>query len=268
MAKSCEPHISYWKRTFFGLVAIAIVMSPPPQAWGVNVNSDKEIVANTTDTNQQVVNAANITLTVNGTLDFTGTAAVNVNGQTGATIINNAGATIQSTANATIRSITGTPTGLTITNSGTIQSTGSNQAIQVQNDSNFTLTNNAGGLISGVGSAINFVTVGGTINNSGTISTSASNGQAIQTSAGTGLTLNNNAGGVISAASIAVRIFDNNTINNSGTISSDSLSFSIRGNNNTIILKEGSIIVGNIGVNAGLTGNTLKIEQGFGQTYF
>ncbi|MCS5610047.1 MAG: hypothetical protein NZ961_06510, partial [Candidatus Poribacteria bacterium] len=232
--------------------------------------ADKTVGAGVNEPDEQRFNANNLTLTNNGTIDPGGNRAINNNaGNTGITIINNAGATITSTTNATIRSYHASGNDLTITNSGTIQTTASNQAIQVKNDTNFTLTNNAGGVISGVGSAINFVTVGGTINNSGTISTSATNGQAIQVSEGTGLTINNNAGGVISADQIAVRVFDNNTITNRGKISSDYKSIDLRGDNNTITLKEGSILVGSIGLNAtATTGNILKIEQGYGQAYF
>ncbi len=262
---------SYWKSLFPLLIAIVIIFAIPSQALAQDVLvADKTVGVGVNEPDQQQFNANNLTLTNSGTIDPGGARAIsNVNANTGITIINNAGATITSTTSATIRSILAGGNDLTITNSGTIQTTASNQAIQVKNDTNFTLTNNAGGVISGVGPAINLVTVGGTINNSGTISTSATNGQAIQASAGTGLTINNNAGGVISGATIAVRVFNNNTIINSGTISSDTQSLSIRGDNNTITLKEGSILVGSIGLNAtATTGNILKIDQGFGQSYF
>jgi len=257
-------------RTLFLLLAIALLFPSKALAQDVLV-ADKTVGAGVNEPDEQRFRGNNLTLTNNGTIDPGGNRAINNNsGNTGITIINNAGATITSTTNATIRSILADGNDLTITNSGTIQTTASNQAIQVKNDTNFTLTNNAGGVISGVGSAINFVTVGGTINNSGTISTSATNGQAIQVSEGTGLTINNNAGGVISANNITVRVFDNNTITNRGKISSDNHhSINIRGANNTITLKEGSILVGAIGLNAtATTGNILKIEQGYGQAYF
>lgn len=269
MEKFYTAYFSYWKRAFFLLLAIALLFPSKALAQDVLV-ADKTVGAGVNEPDEQRFRANNLTLTNNGTIDPGGNRAINNNsGNTGITIINNAGATITSTTNATIRSILADGNDLTITNSGTIQTTASNQAIQVKNDTNFTLTNNAGGVISGVGSAINFVTVGGTINNSGTISTSATNGQAIQVSEGTGLTINNNAGGVISADQIAVRVFDNNTITNRGKISSDYKSIDLRGDNNTITLKEGSILVGSIGLNAtATTGNILKIEQGYGQAYF
>ncbi len=269
MEKFYTAYFSYWNRAFFLLLAIALLFPSKALAQDVLV-ADKTVGVGVNEPDEQRFNANNLTLTNNGTIDPGGNRAINNNaGNTGITIINNAGATITSTTNATIRSILAGGNDLTITNSGTIQTTASNQAIQVKNDTNFTLTNNAGGVISGVGSAINFVTVGGTINNSGTISTSATNGQAIQVSEGTGLTINNNAGGVISADQIAVRVFDNNTITNRGKISSDYKSIDLRGDNNTITLKEGSILVGYIGLNAtATTGNILKIEQGYGQAYF
>jgi hypothetical protein len=265
MEMLCTRVPTNWKRVVF--VAIAILITTPPQAWGTDV------IVNSNTTSRQTIAANDDTLTNNATIDFTGLAAVNINTRTGVTITNNG--TIQSTGARTINALTGT-TNLTITNSGTIQTTGASQAINVTADTNFTLTNNAGGVISGLSTAINMQNVGGTINNSGTISTSGTGStQTLQFSGGTGLTLNNNAGGIISSAGTnsTIRIFQNNTITNSGSIINSNLdagsSFSIRGNDNTITLKEGSLLVGPITfTSAATSGNKLQIDQGFGQAYF
>jgi len=270
MEKFCARHISYWKRTFFGLVAVAILIAPPPQAWAVNVSVDTTIPANTTDTNQQTINANDITLTVDGTLDFASPRTIDVGTFTGVTIINNAGATINSSDTGTTETIyANNGEGLTIINSGTISADG-NRAIRIRNDTSFSIINNAGGLITSTSGTINLPANTGTITNSGTITTTGAN-DTIRTSGsvGTGVVITNNAGGIISNASTnsAIRLNGLDSIIDSGSIINSSTGFSIRfdGNNNTATLKEGSILVGTIQLDAGTTGNTLKIEQGFGQ---
>jgi hypothetical protein len=269
MEKFCAPTTSYWKRTFFGWVAITILIVIPPQAWAVNVNADKSIDANTTDTNEQTINATNLTLTNNGTINVTAGSSVNVNGQSGTTITNNAGATITTAGSRAIDANAGTPTGLTINNSGTISADGA-QTIRVRQDTNFSLTNNAGASITGAGNGITMAFSGGTINNSGTISVTGSN-PAINSENSTGLTINNKAGGLVTGSGVRiVNLGNGDTLVNSGSITNTGTGESIRftGNNTTVTLKEGSIVVGDIRFTTGTTGNTLKIEQGFGQAYF
>ena len=87
------------------------------------------------------------------------------------------------------------------------------------------------------------------------------------------MTITNNAGGVISSTGgVVVRLEGTDTLINSGTIKREDITtgnaLRIDGSNNTVTLKEGSILVGNITVITGNTGNTLQIDQGFGQTYF
>ena len=239
----------------------------------MNVSVDTTIPANTTDTNQQTINANDITLTVDGTLDFASPRTIDVGTFTGVTIINNAGATINSSDTGTTETIyANNGEGLTIINSGTISADG-NRAIRIRNDTSFSIINNAGGLITSTSGTINLPANTGTITNSGTITTTGAN-DTIRTSGsvGTGVVITNNAGGIISNASTnsAIRLNGLDSIINSGSIINSSTGFSIRfdGNNNTATLKEGSILVGTIQLDAGTTGNTLKIEQGFGQAYF
>ena len=263
-------YTSYCKRAFFAWVAILVLIAIPPQAWGVDVVINSNSIAQQTP-------GANDTLTVNNnaTLDVTGTSAVALAGNDGISITVDAGSTINSSVINTIDAQTGgAADNLTIINSGTITSAG-NRAIALNTAATgFSLTNNAGASISATFAAINLQGSAGTITNSGTMS---SGGSTIQTgTAGVGATtIINNAGGVITSTgngNAVIRLEDNDTLINSGSIIREfgptAVGIRIGGDNNTITLKEGSVLVGIIVFNTGTTGNTLKIEQGFGQTYF
>jgi hypothetical protein len=272
MEKFCTCTSSYWKRTFWALLAIAMgVFFPVTVAAQITV--DTTISADTTS--NQVIGANNITVTNDANINFTGSGAINIVTFTGITITNNAGASINALGSGNDQAIDASNSAvnnLTITNSGTI-SANDNQTIRVNNDSNFTLTNNAGGLISAGRTAISISTGGGTITNSGTITTTGA-GEAIRTATSIGLTITNNAGGVFSSTGTSgvIRLDQNNTIINSGSIinftSVNNNAIRLDGDNNTITLKDGGLVVGLITFDAGTTGNTLKLEQGFGQAYF
>ena len=243
-------------------------------AWAVNVSVDTTISADTT--NQQTIDTDNVTLTNDANINFTGNQAVQANNRTGVTITNNAGASINALGAGNGRGINAfAATNLTITNSGTISANDAN-GIRVSNDANLTITNNAGGLITAARFTITLTGAGGTLTNSGTISaTSTSTADpTISSTTSTGLAITNNAGGVISAAGTGTVIVlsDNDTIVNSGSIlNNNSVSnnaIQLTGNNNTITLKEGSLLVGTIQLDTGTIGSTLKIDQGFGQSYF
>ena len=62
----------------------------------------------------------------------------------------------------------------------------------------------------------------------------------------------------------------NSSVANSGTIKNDVGYDSIKlyGNNSTITLKDQGIVVGKIAHGAGITGSTLKINHGVGQSYY
>ncbi|MBT5633712.1 MAG: hypothetical protein HOJ13_13380 [Nitrospina sp.] len=270
MEKFCAPTISYWKRAFFVAIAIAVFF---PVTVAAQITVDTTISADTTS--QQVLGANNVTITNDANINFTGSGAINILTFTGVTITNNAGASINALGSGNDQAIDASNSAvnnLTINNSGTI-SANDNQTIRVNNDSNFTLTNNVGGSITADRTAISISTGGGTITNSGTITTTGA-GNAIRTATSIGLTITNNAGGVISSTGTSgvIRLDQNNTIINSGSIinstSVDNNAIRLDGNNNTITLKDGGLVVGAITFDAGTTGNTLKLEQGFGQAYF
>ena len=67
-----------------------------------------------------------------------------------------------------------------------------------------------------------------------------------------------------------IRVGANSNITNSGSIKNDVGYDSIKlyGNNSTITLKEGSIIVGKIAHGADINGSTLKIKHGVGRAYY
>lgn len=130
-------------------------------------------------------------------------------------------------------SVVGGGTASTITNSGTVESTGTgNRAIRfvTSTTANVTITNNAGATIQSQGDAIqsnvNISSGSVTIDNYGTIQstgTGSNNGQAIDfnnIAAGTAtVTINNYAGGLITAADAdAIRAANGAVINNYGSI--------------------------------------------------
>ncbi len=265
MEKFCAQTTSYWKRAFLLLLVIAMLL--PSKAWATDV------IINSDQTTQQVIAADGDTLTNNATIDFATGQTIDANNRTGVTITNNSGATINASQTSSGRSINAfAAQDLTITNSGTISSTDAN-AIRVSNDTNLTITNNSGGLIKAGRFSITLTGSGGSITNSGTI-TSTSSDTTINSGTSTGLTITNNVGGIISTSGTGtvISLSNNDSIINSGSILNNNSvgnnAIQLTGNNNTITLKEGSLIVGTIQLDAGTTGNTLKIEQGFGQAYF
>ena len=250
-------------------IALFLSIFCTTKAWAVDVGTDTTLNADTIDT-QQLINAANVTLTVNALLERTsGASTVRVQSN-GVTVTNNAGASIihSSGSNKAIR-VDENQTNFTLNNSGTISSTG-NLALDMKGGSTNTINNNSGGTITSTNGTLDFNSSGGTINNSGTLS--ATNGFAIN-SAGTstGLTINNNIGGVITAVSSSstVRLDDGDTLINNGSITNTGTGFSIdfNDNNSTVTLKEGSILVGTIDISDGTTGSTIQVDQGYGQTY-
>jgi len=165
---------------------------------------------------------------------------------------------------------------LTVTNSGTITASGTT-AIDVKGTTDATITNSSGGTISSNRNTIRISktgsnnTTGMTITNSGTIT--ASNGSAIFASdSNSTATITNKIGGEITnsdTSNATIRAGASSTIVNSGKITNDVGNDAIKlyGNNATITLKDGGIVVGKID---GLlrTGSTLKFNHGVGQGYF
>ena len=170
---------------------------------------------------------------------------------------------------------------LTITNSGTIStSTNKSKAINISKSDSVSITNNSGGIIQSGGNTILGTTSPGsdntTIVNSGQIisTNSASASSAIIVSDNdSGTTITNNSGGEITSkgnkGTIIVGV--SSTITNSGTIKNKNLdknAIQLKGNNNTITLKDEGVVIGIIKAASGTTGNTLKLNHGVGKSYY
>ena len=161
---------------------------------------------------------------------------------------------------------------LTVTNTGTIRAAGS-KAINLKDTAGSTITNNLGGIIrSGAGDSISGeAATGSTITNNGTIYSDSE--RALNFFSTSTATVTNNSSGHIynSNTNEAIKLDGSSTLTNSGKIenknSSNYDSIRIVGNDNTIILKDGSILVGTIDAGS-TTGNTLKFQHGMGQGYY
>ena len=170
---------------------------------------------------------------------------------------------------------------MTITNSGTISSANNkSKAINISKSDSVSITNNSGGVIRSGGNTILGTTSPGsdntTIVNSGQIisTNSASASSAIIVSDNdSGTTITNNSGGEITSkgnkGTIIVGV--SSTITNSGTIKNKNLdknAIQLKGNNNTITLKDEGVVIGIIKAASGTTGNTLKLNHGVGKSYY
>ncbi len=168
---------------------------------------------------------------------------------------------------------------VTITNSGSIISL-SSKGINIRSAQDITITNNAGATITSLNNAISGEEVdsdseavsGTVITNSGTIFSDTKRAIYLYSGADTA-TITNNSSGVMYNTSdeTVVHVGSNSTITNSGTIqnrnSPDNDSITLQGNDNTIILKDKSILVGTIDAGT-TTGNILKFQHGVGQGYY
>ena len=192
-----------------------------------------------------------------------------------ATVVVESGGTIQGKSDA----IMGRETdGLTVINSGTIEATNA-KAINLREAQNATVTNKSGGIIFANTNAIvqqeasgGEDATGTTINNAGTIY--GVNNRAIYFFGGaTNATVTNESGGILynTSTDATVQIDTNSTLVNSGTIDNrngpSNAGIAIVGNDNTVTLKDGSILVGTID-GGSTTGNTLKFQHGMGQGYY
>ena len=198
--------------------------------------------------------------------------------RTGVSLTIHSGSTLTTTTNSNTIFTDGAD--LTITNSGTINADTS-KAINVSESDGVSITNNSGGVISSDGNTILGDAGNGadntTIQNTGKIfsTESASESSAIVfANNDTGTTITNNAGGEIyskgSTSTIILGV--SSTLTNSGSIknnkSVDTNVIQLKGNNNTVTLKDGGIVVGMIKAKSGTTGNTLKINHGVGSNYY
>ena len=198
--------------------------------------------------------------------------------RTGVSLTIHSGSTVTTTTNSNTIFTDGGD--LTITNSGTINADTS-KAINVSESDGVSITNNSGGVISSDGNTILGDAGNGadntTIENTGKIfsTESASESSAIVfANNDTGTTITNNAGGEIysKGSSSTITLGVSSTLTNSGSIknnkSVDTNVIQLKGNNNTVTLKDGGIVVGMIKAKSGTTGNTLKINHGVGSNYY
>ena len=200
--------------------------------------------------------------------------------RTGNTITVNSGSTITTETNGNTIFTDGAD--LTIINSGTISTLANkSKAINVSKSDGVSITNNSGGVITTGGNTIlGNASTGAdntTIVNSGQIistNSTSSSSAIIFADNDTGTTITNNLGGEITSkgnkGTIIVGV--SSTITNSGTIknnkSVDKNVIQLKGNNNTITLKDEGIVVGMIKAASGTTGNTLKLNHGVGKSYY
>ena len=196
------------------------------------------------------------------------------------TITVNSGSTITTASNGNTIFTDGAD--LTIINSGTISTLANkSKAINISKSDGVSITNNSGGVITTGGNTIlGNASTGAdntTIVNSGQIistNTTSSSSAIIVADNDTGTTITNNLGGEITSkgnkGTIIVGV--SSTITNSGTIknnkSVDKNVIQLKGNNNTITLKDEGIVVGMIKAASGTTGNTLKLNHGVGKSYY
>ncbi len=198
--------------------------------------------------------------------------------RTGVSLTIHSGSTITTTTNSNTIFTDGAD--FTITNSGTINADTS-KAINVSKSDGVSITNNSGGVISSDGNTILGDAGTGadntTIVNSGKIFSTESGSESsaiVVADNDTGTTITNNAGGEIysEGSSSTIILGVSSTLTNSGSIknnkSVDTNVIQLKGNNNTVTLKDGGIVVGMIKAKNGTTGNTLKLNHGVGKSYY
>ena len=228
-----------------------------------------------TTTSQQNIdgNGEFLTISNNSTLNTGATKPANVTG-------NNVDVTVESGSTITSNKVSvfaDDTSDLTVTNSGTIYATGTN-AIDAKGTTDSTIVNNSGGTISSNRNTIRISktgsnnTTGMTITNSGTITARSSGSAIFGTGANNTASITNKSGGEMTnsdSSNATIRVGASSIIVNSGSIKNSVGNDAIKlyGNNSTITLKDGGIVVGKIDALL-RTGSTLKFNHGVGQGYF
>jgi len=263
----------YFFQIFFTFIFFSILSN---YSLAANITGDNTISSDSST--QQKFNADDTSLTITGssTLDRnTGQKPIHINEKSNGTVTIHSGSSAVGTANTIAGDDT---TGLTVNNSGTITSTGS-KAINLLDGTDASIVNNSGGIINSKTNAISISKNGTTpdnitITNSGTIyTTNGSTNTIVFHSSATDSTITNNSGGHIynTSTNAVIAIGKTTTLTNSGKIenkqSPSEESIKVQGGNNTIILKDGGIVIGTI-QNSSANTNTLKIQHGVGQGYF
>ena len=238
--------------------------------------ADDEVAGGVTQTTREDLQAdSTFTIRSGGTLEADLNYIVRGNEIDNATVVVESGGIIKGKSNAIMGKEL---SGLTVINSGTIEAT-SSKAIQLQDAQGATITNKSGGIIFARTNAIvqqeasgGEDATGTTINNAGTIY-GVDNRAIYFYDGATNATVTNESGGILynESTEATVQIDTNSTLVNSGTIdnrnSPSNAGIAIVGNDNTVTLKDGSILVGTID-GGSTTGNTLKFQHGMGQGYY
>ena len=276
--------VPFRKTIFRLLMAIMMVLCVQPSlVLAVAVTSDKTISSNVT-AQQKIQTNDNVTLTIDAEINLDGASAVLVqSGRSGATIIINSGGSVINTDTSTndyaIKAQSGT--NVTITNSGLVRSIDL-YAIDVNNSTGATITNNAGGIIyagrNGIAAAASG-TSNLTLTNHGTVYITE-RASAINFTAASNVTLTNTgqiyresgARSVDHVDQSTIKLGSSSTLINTGQIRNDASqtirSIYLNGDNNTIILRDEGIVTGVIAAASGTSGNKLQLDHGFGRTYF
>ena len=248
--------------------------------YAANINEDKTYSSDSTNT-QYIFNTDDKSATITNNSTFTRSRKLFIiddSERTGVSLTIHSGSTVTTTTNSNTIFTDGGD--LTITNSGTINADTS-KAINVSNSDGVSITNNSGGVISSDGNTILGDAGTGadntTIVNSGKIFSTESGSESsaiVVADNDTGTTITNNAGGEIysEGSSSTIILGVSSTLTNSGSIknnkSVDTNVIQLKGNNNTVTLKDGGIVVGMIKAKSGTTGNTLKLNHGVGKSYY
>ncbi len=247
-----------------------------------NVGADKTI--SSLNENQQVVTAddVHIIITDNGSVERTGQKAIkNNDSETAGTILTiHSGSSVTSTAANTISTEGGE---FEINNSGTI-STNVSKAISLFNSDGVSITNNSGGIIKSDGN-----TILGSASTGADNTTIVNSGEIFSTETGdsssaiiladtdtttTGTNITNNSGGEIynKGNDSTIVLGASSTLTNSGSIKNNksvsNKAIQLKGNNNTVTLKDAGIVVGKIRSANGTTGNKLRFNHGVGRAYY
>ena len=274
-----------FKKTFFRLLVVIMMLLcvQPSLVLAVAVTSDKTISSNVT-AQQKIQTNDNVTLTIDAEINLDGNSAVLVqSGRSGATIIINSGGSVINTDTSTndyaIKAQSGT--NVTITNSGLVVAPDS-YAIDVNNSTGATITNNAGGIVYADRLAIAAAASGTsdlTLTNHGTVYITEK-ASTINFQEASNVTLTNK--GQIYRESGAqsndhvdqstIKLGSSSTLINTGQIRNDASqtirSIYLNGGSNTIILRDEGIVTGVIAAASGTTGNKLQLDHGFGRSYF
>ena len=190
------------------------------------------------------------------------------------------GSTVKTSTNDRVIYIHGAD-GFTINNYGTVESS-RGVSISMDGTTNTSINNFSNGVLEtlrGNIAANSGTNSNNTIENYGKIYSTGTSGSSTYdvidfNASSASNTITNHAGGEIytMGEGVTIRLGASSTLVNSGVIAiySDPTDIAIQtsGDNNTITLKDKSILIGKIKIGAGTSGNKLQLNHGIGSTYF